>query len=127
MGVSFSNKKSRKWQQVNIRNKFLYWPEGERLVKLRISARSLRTIEKKGLSVMAKEAGINLWSLPFKDRRPQRVEFQANNPKQVPLPKDPKNKMKNPARLASSNKKRILPSYLGGRVFWIRDGSENRV
>merc|ERR1711998_523370 len=52
--VSFSNKKSRKWQQVNIRNKYLYWPEGERFVKLRISARSIRTVEKKGLSVMAK-------------------------------------------------------------------------
>merc|ERR1719359_2450759 len=39
--VSFSNKKSRKWQGVNIQNKMIYWPEGQRLVKLRISSRTI--------------------------------------------------------------------------------------
>merc|ERR1712118_38141 len=85
--VSFSNKKSRKWQQVNIRRKLIYWPEGQRFAKLRIAARSIRTIEKRGLSVMAKEAGIDLWKLPFRDLRPQRLEYKLKKSKQVPLPK----------------------------------------
>merc|ERR1711937_833634 len=40
--ISFSNKKSRKWQRVNIKNRMIYWSEGERFVKLRISSRSMR-------------------------------------------------------------------------------------
>jgi large subunit ribosomal protein L28 len=125
--VSFSNKKSRKWQQVNIRNKFLYWPEGERLVKLRISARSIRTIEKKGLSVMAKEAGLNLWKLPFNDARPMRLEFLRTKSPDVPRPKSRQNNMKNPDRLAASRKKPIVPRYIGGRIFWIRDGADKDI
>merc|ERR1719261_724066 len=77
--VSFSNKKSRKWQGVNIQNKLIYWPEGQRLVKLRISSRTIRTVEKKGLSVVAKAARINLWKRPFRDFRPERTEYRMKN------------------------------------------------
>merc|ERR1711959_583034 len=92
--VSFSNKKSRKWQGVNIQNQMIYWPEGQRSVKLRISSRTIRTIEKKGLSVVAESAGRNLWKQPFKDFRPQRLEYRARNTGKVPLSKKSKNKMK---------------------------------
>merc|ERR1719387_3476673 len=74
--ISFSNKKSRKWQEVNIQKQKIFWPEGQRLVKLRISSRTIRTIEKKGLSVVAKAAGVNLLKQPFKDLRPQRLEYR---------------------------------------------------
>merc|ERR1712159_842831 len=44
--VSFSNKKSRVWQEINIQNQMVYWPEGLRSVKLRISSRTIRSIQK---------------------------------------------------------------------------------
>merc|ERR1719387_3100855 len=74
--ISFSNKKSRKWQEVNIQKQKIYWAEGQRLVKLRISSKTIRTIEKKGLSVVAKAAGVNLWKQPFKDLSQQRLEYR---------------------------------------------------
>ena len=70
--VTFSHKRNKKLQQANLQYKKLFWPEGERWVKLRICTRAAKTIEKKGLAVMAKEAGIDLWKLPFEDARPQR-------------------------------------------------------
>merc|ERR1719392_554516 len=78
--ISFSNKKSRKWQGVNIRRKKLYWHAGERFVQLRISARTIRTVDRKGLDTLAKGFGINLWKLPFKDMRQKRLEYLATRP-----------------------------------------------
>merc|ERR1712224_54928 len=60
--VSFSNKKSRKWQQLNLQTTKIYWPEEKRFVRIRVSARTIRTIEKEGISALAKTAGINLKS-----------------------------------------------------------------
>merc|ERR1719456_888208 len=54
--VSFSNKKWRKWQDINSQTKKIFWPAGQRLVKLRISTKTNKTIDKKGLAVMAKDA-----------------------------------------------------------------------
>lgn len=44
---------------------------------------ALRTIEKVGLEKMAKEAGIDLWNLPFKDERPQRKAYLLEHPMEV--------------------------------------------
>lgn len=52
--VSFSNKKTRKWQGPNLQTKKIYWPEGKRWVRLTVTTRALRTIEVKGLQAMAK-------------------------------------------------------------------------
>lgn len=34
--VSFSGKRNRKWQGANIQEKRIYWPEGQRLVRLKV-------------------------------------------------------------------------------------------
>ncbi|GBG76857.1 hypothetical protein CBR_g23072 [Chara braunii] len=58
--VSFSNKKSKKLQQPNLQYKRLWWEKGNRFVRLRLCTRALKTVDLKGLDVMAKEAGIDL-------------------------------------------------------------------
>jgi large subunit ribosomal protein L28 len=45
---------------------------------------ALKTVEKNGLDVMAKEAGIDLWKLPFEDARPERLQYLADNKGKVP-------------------------------------------
>ena len=58
--VSHSNRHTKKLQEVNLQWKRIWWAEGNRWVKLRISTRAIRTLEKKGLQAMAKEVGLNL-------------------------------------------------------------------
>jgi len=58
--VSHSHRRTKKLQQVNLHWKRIWWPEGNRWVKLRLSTKAIKTIEIKGLQVMAREAGINL-------------------------------------------------------------------
>ena len=58
--VSHSHRRTKKLQEANLQIKRLWWEEGKRWVKLRISTKALKTIASKGLAVMAKEAGINL-------------------------------------------------------------------
>ncbi|HAX77155.1 MAG TPA: 50S ribosomal protein L28 [Cyanobacteria bacterium UBA11372] len=58
--VSHSHIRTKKLQEVNLQTKRVWWPEGKRWVKLRISTKAIKTIEKKGLAAMAKEAGIDL-------------------------------------------------------------------
>ncbi len=58
--VSHSNRHTKRLQQVNLQWKRIWWPEGKRWVRLRLSTNALRTLEKKGIQAMAKEAGINL-------------------------------------------------------------------
>ena len=45
----------------------------------------MKTVEKKGLQTMAKEAGLDLYSLPYSDARPERLEWLANHPKHPPM------------------------------------------
>merc|ERR1712005_14665 len=52
----FSHKRATKRQHANIQRKFIYWPEGQRMVKLKLSTAALKDIERKGLTAMAKEA-----------------------------------------------------------------------
>ncbi|MEB3173897.1 MAG: 50S ribosomal protein L28 [Cyanobacteriota bacterium] len=58
--VSHSHRRTKKLQQVNLQWKRVWWPEGNRWVRLRLSASAIKTLESKGISAMAKEAGINL-------------------------------------------------------------------
>jgi large subunit ribosomal protein L28 len=38
----------------------VWWPQGKRWVKLRLSTKAIKTLQTKGIDAMAKEAGINL-------------------------------------------------------------------
>lgn len=58
--VSHSHRKSKKRQLPNIQAKRLWWAEGNRFVRIRVSTRALRTIDKKGLEAFAAEAGVDL-------------------------------------------------------------------
>jgi large subunit ribosomal protein L28 len=58
--VSHSHRRTKKLQQVNLQWKRVWWPEGNRWVRLRLSASAIKTLESKGISAMAKEAGLNL-------------------------------------------------------------------
>lgn len=58
--VSHSHRRTKKLQQVHLQEKRLWWPEGNRWVKLKLSTRALKTLKKKGLQTMADEMGLNL-------------------------------------------------------------------
>ncbi|KAE9622018.1 hypothetical protein Lal_00032369 [Lupinus albus] len=58
--VSFSNHKTKKLQFVNLQYKRIWWEAGKRFVKLRLSTKALKTIEKNGLDAVAKKAGVDL-------------------------------------------------------------------
>jgi large subunit ribosomal protein L28 len=60
MAVSHSHRRTKKLQQVNLQWKRVWWAEGNRFVRLRLSTKAIKTLELKGLNTMAKEAGINL-------------------------------------------------------------------
>ncbi len=60
MSVSHSHRRTKKLQNANLQWKRIWWVEGNRWVKLRISTKALKTLERKGLVAMAKEAGLNL-------------------------------------------------------------------
>lgn len=58
--ISHSHRRTKKLQEVNLQWKRIWWEEGKRFVRLRISTKAIKTLEKKSLSQFAKEAGINL-------------------------------------------------------------------
>ncbi|MCG8366722.1 MAG: 50S ribosomal protein L28 [Pseudanabaenales cyanobacterium] len=58
--LSHSHRRTKKLQQVNLQTKRVWWPQGKRWVKLRLSTKAIKTLEHKGIEAMAKEAGINL-------------------------------------------------------------------
>ena len=58
--VSHSNIKTRKRQHVNVQRKRFWWAEGDTFVRLTVSTRAMRTIDKKGLANFAAEAGVDL-------------------------------------------------------------------
>jgi len=60
MAVSHSHVRTKKLQQVNLQKRRLWWAEGQRFVTLRVSTRTLKTIQKRGLGAYAKELGVNL-------------------------------------------------------------------
>lgn len=58
--VSHSNHKTKRRQFVNLQYKRVWWEAGKRFLKLRLSTKALKTIEKNGLDAVAKKAGIDL-------------------------------------------------------------------
>ena len=58
--VSHSNIKTKKRQYPNIQTRRIWWAKEQRFVKLRLSTRALRTLNKKSLDEFAAEAGIDL-------------------------------------------------------------------
>ncbi len=58
--VSHSHRRTKKLQEANLQWKRVWWPQEKRWVKLRLSTKAIKTLEKKGLATFAREAGINL-------------------------------------------------------------------
>ena len=58
--VSHSHRKSKKCQLPNLQYKRLWWEEGGRFVRVRLSTRALRTIDKVGLETYARRCGLDL-------------------------------------------------------------------
>ncbi len=58
--VSHSHRRTKKLQEVNLQWKRVWWPEGKRWVKLRISTKAIKTLNQKGITAFAKESGIDL-------------------------------------------------------------------
>ncbi|WP_299410794.1 50S ribosomal protein L28 [Acaryochloris sp. IP29b_bin.148] len=58
--VSHSHRRTKKLQEANLQWKRVWWPQEKRWVKLRLSTKAIKTLEKKGLAAFAREAGINL-------------------------------------------------------------------
>ncbi len=60
--VSFSNKKNKRKFNVNLTRKRFYIPEEDKWVTLRVSTSALKTINKKGITAVLKEARANGWT-----------------------------------------------------------------
>ncbi|XGB39183.1 MAG: 50S ribosomal protein L28 [Cyanobacteria bacterium LVE1205-1] len=58
--VSHSHRRTKKLQHVNLQWKRVWWAEGNRWVRLRLSTQAIKTLEQKSLTVFAREAGIDL-------------------------------------------------------------------
>ncbi|NBO31053.1 MAG: 50S ribosomal protein L28 [Cyanobacteria bacterium WB6_1B_304] len=58
--VSHSHRRTKKLQHVNLQWKRVWWAEGNRWVRLRLSTQAIKTLEQKSLAVFAREAGIDL-------------------------------------------------------------------
>ncbi len=58
--ISHSHRRTKRLQHANLQSKRIWWSEGGRWVKLRLSAKAIKTLNSRGLQAMAKEAGINL-------------------------------------------------------------------
>ncbi len=58
--ISHSHRRTKKLQEVNLQWKRIWWEEGNRWVRLRLSTKAIKTLEKKSLADFAKEAGLNL-------------------------------------------------------------------
>jgi large subunit ribosomal protein L28 len=58
--VSHSHRRTKKLQEANLQWKRIWWPEANRFVRIRLSTKAIKTIELKGLAVVAKELGVNL-------------------------------------------------------------------
>jgi large subunit ribosomal protein L28 len=58
--VSHSQKKTRRQWKPNVQSRRIYVPEEDRWVRLKVSARALRTIDKIGLMPYLKKQGLTL-------------------------------------------------------------------
>lgn len=58
--VSHAHNVTNRWQKPNLQTKKIFVPELGRSVRLRISTRALRTIDKKGLLAFLRDQGLRL-------------------------------------------------------------------
>ncbi len=58
--VSHANNKAKMRQLPNLQSKRIYLPDEDRWVRVRLSARALRTVTKKGLKNYLKDQGLRL-------------------------------------------------------------------
>ena len=58
--ISHSHRRTKRRQHANLQDKKIWWAEGNCFVKLRLSTKAIKTLDKKGLNAMAREAGIDL-------------------------------------------------------------------
>ena len=58
--VSHSHRRNKKLQEANLQEKRIWWEQGKRWVRLRLSTKALKTVNSKGLDAAARELGINL-------------------------------------------------------------------
>ena len=61
--VSHSNIKTGRWQNPNLQERRIFVPELNRFVRLRLTTREIRTIDKLGIAAYAKKLGIDLRTL----------------------------------------------------------------
>jgi large subunit ribosomal protein L28 len=60
MSVSHSMRHVHRVQNVNLQQSKIWWEEGKKFVRLRLAAKTIRTIRKYGLDAVARTYGINL-------------------------------------------------------------------
>eukprot|EP00968_Pinguiococcus_pyrenoidosus_P028045 scaffold7615_cov286-Pinguiococcus_pyrenoidosus.AAC.13 len=60
MVVTFSHKRNKTVQYVNLQNRRFWWEEGSRYVRMRVSTKAIKTIKKYGLEESAKKYGVDL-------------------------------------------------------------------
>ena len=60
MSVSKSNAHTHRVQDVNLQTRRLWWEEGNKFVRIRISTRTIKSIQKNGLDATAKRFGVDL-------------------------------------------------------------------
>jgi large subunit ribosomal protein L28 len=58
--VSHSHRRTKKVQEANLQWKRVWWAAGNRWVKLRLSTKAIKTLERKSLETFAKEVGLDL-------------------------------------------------------------------
>lgn len=58
--ISHSHRRTKKLQEANLQWKRVWWAEGKRWVRLRLSTKAIKTLANKSLSAYAKEAGLDL-------------------------------------------------------------------
>ena len=58
--ISHAHNVTNKWQRPNLQTKRIYVPELRRRVRLKVSTRALRTIDKKGLVAFLRDNGMTL-------------------------------------------------------------------
>lgn len=102
--VSFSHRRSKKLQQANLQWKRVFWAKENRFVRLKLSTKAIKTLERNGLDAMAKEAGLDLYALPYQDASPARQEYVAKHPGSP--------KAKNPRAMKESTRQEKLKAAL---------------
>jgi len=58
--VTFSHKRNKKVQHVNLQPRRMWWEEGSRYVRMRVSTKAIKTIQKYGLAEAAKKYDVDL-------------------------------------------------------------------